>query len=129
MIGETEMESMYGTCRFCGQTRMIEAADQQDADIKATRLCTCPDARLARKKAEIREMVQDLCGAGGAELGFTEMTSEQADVVLALAEMIVSGKAISAALRIADSSVKISTAADGELKFSRNRMESMEARI
>lgn len=129
MIGETEMESMYGTCRFCGQTQTIEAADQQDADIKATRLCTCPDSRLASKKAEIRKMVQDLCGAGGAEMGFTEMTSEQVDVVLTLSEMIVSGKAISAALRIADSSVKISAAADGELKFSRNRIESMEARI
>lgn len=129
MIGEIEMESIYGTCRFCGQTQMIEAADQQDADIKVTKLCTCPDARLARKKAEIRQMVQDLCGAGGAELGFTKMTPEQAEIVLNLAEMIAAGKAISVTLRIADSSVKISVAADGELKFSRNRIESMEARI
>ena len=129
MVGAVEMDSLYGTCRYCGQMKMVKAADKQDADIKVTKECTCPDARLERKRVQIRTMIMDLCGAGGAQRGFMELTDEQKNAVIMLAEMVESGRAISVSLRMADSAIKLSTDADGSLKFRRDRKETIEEEI
>ena len=123
------MDGTYGTCRFCGQTRMVVAADQQDADIKVSGSCTCPESKLLQKQQRIREIVQGICGDDGAELGFMQLDAQQIEVVQALAEMTVSGRISGVTLRTEESFISIGRSADVELKISRKRIESMEAKV
>ena len=44
----------YGTCKFCGATKMVKAEEeisQNGLDILASKECDCEGARFARKKA------------------------------------------------------------------------------
>lgn len=129
MVGSIEMDNIHGTCKYCGQMKIVQAADEEDANLKVTRSCTCPESRLERKRTQIRNTIMDLCGAGGAQRGFMELTDEQKNAVIMLAEMVESGRAISVSLRMADSAIKLSTDADGNLKFRRDRKETIEEEI
>ena len=129
MDGEIEMDSFYGTCKFCGQMKMVDAADEEDANVKVTNSCSCPDARLMRKRKQIRTLITQICGEEGAKRGFEQLDSEQMTIVIQLAEMVESGHVISVNLRMADSAIKLSTNADGILKFRRDRSETIEEEI
>ena len=50
MVGEIEMDSFYGTCKFCGQMKMVDAADEEDANVKVTNSCTLPRCQTDEKK-------------------------------------------------------------------------------
>lgn len=55
---------MIGYCRFCGQSRLIEAEDgmtEEDANKRATELCECVDAtHEAWKNSTLEVFGQDL---------------------------------------------------------------------
>lgn len=44
------MQTLYGACRYCGEQRIVNAADQEDANNKVTNQCVCPDALFHKKK-------------------------------------------------------------------------------
>ena len=74
-------------------------------------------------------MITQICGEEGAKRGFEQLDSEQMTIVIQLAEMVESGHVISVNLRMADSAIKLSTNADGILKFRRDRSEAIEEEI
>lgn len=48
-------EKQIGTCKFCGQTQMIQTVapvSQEELDVMATDKCMCPEAKAARRKKE-----------------------------------------------------------------------------
>lgn len=51
---KTDIRMRSGTCRFCGQSHMVEteATDQATIDCMATDMCDCPDAKSERRLQE-----------------------------------------------------------------------------
>lgn len=129
MVGEIEMDYMNGVCKGCGQVIIVEAADQQDADIKATDRCGCHESRLIKNRVRIRNTITDLCGEAAEERGFQWLDTELTELIINLAELTQLGRVESAQLRAGDSVIKIRTNADGMLLFSRNRSETIEEEI
>lgn len=130
MIGEVEMENMYGTCRFCGQQKIVSAADQADADIKATNECTCPDAVLNKKRKRVTEYMQSICsGDDATEAKFQMFDSDQTHVAVNLAELIQLGKFLNAKIVSEDSVLKISLSKNKEVRISRERREKIEVEV
>lgn len=52
---------MMGTCRCCGQKKVIpDAETQEQADLEATRNCTCSDGVVVRRQIAERDTVTEM---------------------------------------------------------------------
>lgn len=130
MVGEIEMSEFYGACKFCGQQQIIAAADQEDANIKATKDCDCPDAVLARKRQAIIDQVRSICcGEDAKEAKFQLFDAEQMSVTIELAKLIQLGNIMNVKITAADSILKMSLSKDKEVRISRERQEKIEVEV
>lgn len=72
------MAQMTGTCTYCGQTRLVDADSQRQADLVATENCACDNIMKKRRmildqhkdhgqRREGREKKSIVCRIGGVE--------------------------------------------------------------
>lgn len=67
-MGETNMwqepytePAMMGTCRCCGQKKVVpDAMSQAEADLEATRSCTCSDGVSVRRQIAEKDTVAEM---------------------------------------------------------------------
>lgn len=45
-----KVKDLLGVCSGCGQTKMVKAQTQEEADRIATEECDCPEGELTRRK-------------------------------------------------------------------------------
>ena len=71
---EADLVKQVGTCRFCGQTHMIQTEDKwtgPQLDEEATRICDCEEAKayqdIATKHERAKKRIDELCGEGAGE--------------------------------------------------------------
>ena len=64
-MSENENAMIIGTCRFCGQSKAVEAIDEAGANEIATAECNCEEGKMFRKKEECLEYIMDICQATG----------------------------------------------------------------
>lgn len=114
----------FGSCRFCGQSRMVEPLDpdtatQDDLDEMATASCNCREARAARDEKEQLEAA----GAYIEQLSEELMKGEDAGRVDALRRAMVTAAHIvweevadNIAFKVNGKSVKIHRTVD-KIKF------------
>lgn len=105
------MKEMTGTCPFCGQTQMVQAEDQQEADMIAARHCVC-DNNLKRI-ALLEDNIDALCGEEIKKLGMDIVTEEVIDTIKGAGALCIYGHIDTASFRIADSSITIKKTKDG----------------
>lgn len=55
---ENGNRAMMAACRFCGQTYVVDAADEEQAAVLATRQCLCDRAREERRIGDVIEDAQ-----------------------------------------------------------------------
>ena len=60
---ENGNSAMMAACRFCGQTFVVDAADEAQAAILATRQCVCDRAREERRIGDVIEDAQEKLAA------------------------------------------------------------------
>ena len=104
---------MTGTCPFCGQTQIVEADDQREADKLAAQHCSC-DNNLKRI-AQLEDNIDSLCGPEIKAFGMDIVTEEVIDALKTIGALCIDGHIETAALRIADSSITIKKTKDGAL--------------
>ena len=105
------MEQMTGTCVFCGQTRMVEAETQAEADRIAAENCTC-DNNLKRVR-QCSENIDQICGATAKDFGMDIVTEEVIDSIKDIGRLCVFGHVDGATFRLADSTIAIKQIKDG----------------
>lgn len=57
-----EEKQQIGTCKFCGQTKMIQTVapvSQAELDNMATDMCMCPEADKERRKKERKAKIEE----------------------------------------------------------------------
>lgn len=102
---------MTGTCPFCGQTQIVEADSQHEADRIAAQRCNC-DNNLKRIK-QLEDNIDSLCGEEIKAFGMDIVTEEVIDELKAIGALCIYGHIETAAFRIADSSITIKKTKDG----------------
>ena len=77
-MSENENAMIIGTCRFCGQSKAVEAIDEAGANEIATAECNCEEGKMFRKKEECLEYIMDICQAPASDTGVKPLPSEYA---------------------------------------------------
>lgn len=113
-------ESMTGTCRFCGQTKIVTAGSQEEADMIATADCGCHGAELARKKKHVGEQLDELIGELAPDNGWDPVRPKVYEVILQLAYQITENHISSCAMRVDDTNLKI-TRNKGKINIERSK--------
>lgn len=114
------MESMTGTCRYCGQTKIVEAESQKDADERVTIDCSCPGGELERKKRHVQEQLDELIGELAPDNGWDPVRPAVFNTILKIAYHIVENDISSCAMRVDDSNLKI-TRSKGKINIERSK--------
>lgn len=60
---ENGNRTVMAACRFCGQTYVVDAADEEQAAVLATRQCLCDRAREERRIGDVIEDAQEKLAA------------------------------------------------------------------
>ena len=102
------MENYTGICRYCGQTQIVTAESQEDADARVTVECSCPGGELERKKNHVKSQLDELIGELAPDNGWDPVRPEAFDAIKELAFLITEEKISSCAMRIDDTNLKIS---------------------
>ena len=105
------MSEITGTCVYCGQTKMVDAKTQDDADRIATQECTCDNP--TKKAHQCHENIEQICGESSADYGMELVVEEVIDVIKDAGTMCTNGLIESATFRLNDSTVAIKCIKDG----------------
>ena len=81
------MEQMTGTCLFCGQTRLVEAEDQNEANRIASETCTC-DNNLKRVR-QCSDNIEKICGETAKDYGMDIVVEDVIDELKEVGKLCV----------------------------------------
>lgn len=115
-----ELKEMTGTCRECGQTKIVKAWNQEEADEAATLDCSCPGGELARRKKHVGEQLDELIGELAPDNGWDPVRPEVFQAVREIANHIAENRITSCAMRIDDTNLKISRS-KGKINIERSK--------
>ena len=105
------MKEMTGTCVFCGQTRLVEAETQTEADRIAAEHCTCDNN--PKKVRQCSENIEQICGESAKGFGMEIVAEEVKDEIKNIGQLCVFGHVEAASFRLADSTIAIKQIKDG----------------
>lgn len=101
------MEGMTGTCLYCGQTRIIvDAKDQEEADLIATRDCGACDNPVKRNY-QVSNNIEELCGENARAYGMQMLSEELLDLLKDASSHIIEGSLKSVSVNTNDSVITI----------------------
>ena len=114
---------MTGTCMFCGQTRMVEAETQEEADKIAAENCTCDNKLKCGRQCA--ENIDKICGEAAKEFGMDVVVEDLIEEIKAIGTLCIWGYVEAASFRIADSTITIKKTKDA-VAVSRKKVSSVK---
>lgn len=102
------MGTYQGTCKYCGNTQLIMAMDQIDADEKISEECSCGGAKLERRKEALLQNIKQIVGKEAPNSGLSQVTTDQEQLITDLALGVLHGKIEAATIKLAGLKVSVS---------------------
>lgn len=103
-----KVKDLLGVCSGCGQTKMVKAQTQEEADRIATEECDCPEGELTRRKKEFDDRLQELISETAPEYGWEPAKSQEIfERIQELGHIVCEGGIESAVIRIDKTTLKI----------------------
>lgn len=114
---------MIGTCRFCGQTKIVDDRfTEGQANAEATSMCNCPEGKIFRQNIKTLKLIYDICTKPAKHSAFNPMTEEESDNIVSLASCIADGIFDKAVVTQGDNRFTMVRDGKGVLKFSRQKL-------
>lgn len=98
---------MTGVCRGCGQIQEVTARTQEEADEFATMNCNCGEGEKIRKKAQLMESIQIICGPPSVDKGFNPIDPKTIERIKEAASLVFDNKIDKATFSVENSLVMI----------------------
>lgn len=106
------MNTLEGICIYCGQTQIVIATDQEDANRQVTEACDCLGAQTREKKEMLKFRLDLLCRDGAGDNGFTAVSDDVYKIITMLGEKVVEGKVNKAVLKVDGTQISIANNGD-----------------
>ena len=120
-MSRNENAMIIGTCRFCGQSKAVEAIDEAGANEIATAECNCEEGKMFRKKEECLEYIMDICQAPASDTGVKPLPSEYALFVRQAGDLVALKALQKVTLDYMDTTITLRPGTeDKPVKFSRS---------
>lgn len=116
------MEQMTGTCMYCGQTRLVFADIQANADMIATEECSACDNPVKKTK-QLLENLDSLLGERAIDYGMPAVDEETLDVIKDAGCQIISGNIEAATFKVKGTTVSIRGTSVTRKKITSARLE------
>lgn len=129
MVGGIEMTNFEGMCQHCGNTKLIMAADQEDADLKATHDCDCGGETVLKRKENIVDRLEEIAGERASTYGFQAVDAETLYWLKTAGELVLKGKIDKVNAEVDGTKIIIAEKADGKIKIKRSKTKSTEAEV
>ena len=115
-----KMESFTGTCSYCGQTKIVMAESQKDANERVTLDCSCPGAEMEQRKKDVRVLLDALIGELAPDNGWDPADPEVYESILQMADRIAEESITLCSMRVDDTNLKISRS-KGKMNIERSK--------
>jgi len=116
-----ERKDMTGVCRGCGQSRIVKAENQEEADVLVTEECSCQLGEQLRKKKELDKRLSELIGEEAPEFGWEAAGSEEIfEAIKRIGHIVAEGGIESVGIRIDKTNLKIG-AKGGKITVERSK--------
>ena len=106
-----EIKQMTGTCTYCGQTMIVHASSQQEADLIAAEECTCDN--ILKRCRRCADNIDKICGTSAKDNGMDIVTEEVIESLKEIGDLCVYGHVEAASIRLGDSTIVIKRIKDG----------------
>lgn len=117
---------MTGFCRKCGRAMFVDAADQNDADIRATQKCDCE--QIAKTKQGLRYNLHQICGESAEDYGLDPMKAENITLLEVICDRVAEKKVEQAKLLIDGTDIVIKNTSKGcSIQRTKKRNVKLEA--
>lgn len=116
-----------GTCRFCGQSRMVDAEDEEKANGIASVECDCDQAKNWKKIMTMRNTVDQMFGFGADERGFSSLAQSQTGAIKTMAELVMGGAFDSCTLTYDTVKAQLKATKDGSVRIIRKDQNGIQA--
>ena len=98
---------MLGVCKGCGQLIEVEAVTQEEADQKAILACNCGEAESIRKREDLMNVIDSVCGPDSAGKGFDPVEPTTIERIKEAAGLVFEDKFEKATFSVAGSVITI----------------------
>lgn len=122
---EYEKKTMSGECRYCGEFRLVQAADEMEANRLVTEQCTCEAATKERDRRNTLMRLRTAMQEPEEKSGFPPLSGETQNMVEELADLLIAYRIDAANIDTGDRQIKMKMA-DGGLKFQQVKKIEME---
>lgn len=112
-MSKKDKDLIGGVCACCGQTQMVEATTEEEANRIATARCRCEEGKKARSAMQCTDNIEEVCGATATNYGMEEIAEDIIDPLRELGSLCVYDYIEAATIRLADSTVIIKQTKDG----------------
>ncbi|MBR2674311.1 MAG: hypothetical protein IKE52_02505 [Mogibacterium sp.] len=113
------MKELTGTCLFCGQTQLVNAETQKQADQLATENCSC-DNKL-KKVRQCSDNIHTITGTEAQDIGMEPVTEKVVEQLQELGKLVVYGYIEAASIKLTDSTITLK-AIKGATSVSRKKV-------
>lgn len=124
MVGEIEMMTLEGVCRYCGNMQPVMAADQIDADNKISEACSCGGEEKEKRRLRVLENIETIAGEAAANMGFNAVDADILYWLKRAGEMILDGGMDKASAEVDGTKIVITINSKGDVKIKRSRTAS-----
>ena len=120
-----DKEVVRGVCSYCGQTQMVEADSDEEANRIATENCRCDAGKKARNARQCADNIEQICGSNAKEYGMEAVITDIIEALQGLGSLCVYGYIEAASIRLPDSTIAIKQTKDG-VAVSRKKVSSVK---
>lgn len=121
MSKETEKKMITGVCAYCGQAQNVEAQNQEEANQKATEMCSCDKSVSSRYIIEFGKKVNEIITAPERTTGFSPLNEDYYKLIMVMADQVNTGFIDAVSFKLDDRTIKITPRNEGGLKFKQSK--------
>ncbi len=118
---------MQGTCVYCGQTKLVNTVDQEEADKQATLECQCEGAKKERRILQLDDAIEDLFSEKNVDKRFDAASDFEIETIKNIARTVLCNGSRKGSIMLYDGTkATVARKSNGDISIQRNLAVNLE---